>query len=126
MHSNVSKLRQTLARQLERAGYEVVQARDGQEALAQLEQQQPADLILCDVEMPRMNGFEFLNQRRKVSHLAGIPVVMLTSRSGQKHRRLAMQLGANAYLTKPCLEYELLNQVEALLPSRQRQKVADY
>ncbi|MEN9230075.1 MAG: hybrid sensor histidine kinase/response regulator [Thermostichus sp. DG02_5_bins_236] len=111
-------MRQTLARQLERAGYEVAQARDGQEAIAQLEHQQPADLILCDVEMPRMNGFEFLNQRRKVSHLAGIPVVMLTSRSGQKHRRLAMQLGANAYLTKPCLEYELLTQVEALLPSR--------
>lgn len=119
-------MRQTLARQLERAGYEVAQARDGQEAIAQLEHQQPADLILCDVEMPRMNGFEFLNQRRKVSHLAGIPVVMLTSRSGQKHRRLAMQLGANAYLTKPCLEYELLTQVEALLASRERQKVADY
>ncbi len=111
-------MRQTLARQLERAGYEVAQARDGQEALTHLQLQQPADLILCDVEMPRMNGFEFLNQRRKAPHLAGIPVVMLTSRSGQKHRRLAMQLGADAYLTKPCLEYELLTQVEALLLSR--------
>ncbi|MEN9221935.1 MAG: hybrid sensor histidine kinase/response regulator [Thermostichus sp. BF3_bins_97] len=111
-------MRQTLARQLERAGYEVAQARDGQEALTHLEHQQPVSLILCDVEMPRMNGFEFLNQRRKAPHLAGIPVVMLTSRSGQKHRRLAMQLGADAYLTKPCLEYELLAQVEALLPGR--------
>ncbi|MDX2270439.1 MAG: hybrid sensor histidine kinase/response regulator [Cyanobacteriota bacterium] len=112
-------MRQTLARQLERAGYRVSQAKDGQEALTQLASQPDVDLIFCDVEMPRMNGFELLAHRRKTPELADTPVVMLTSRSGQKHRRLAMQLGADAYLTKPCLEYELLAALNELLPKSQ-------
>ncbi|GAB4213874.1 MAG: hypothetical protein OHK0012_10830 [Synechococcales cyanobacterium] len=108
-------MRQTLARQLEQAGYEISQAKDGHEALAILSQPRPVNLVLCDVEMPRMNGFELLTQRRKTPELASIPVVMLTSRSGQKHRQLALRLGATAYLTKPCLEYELLSVLASIL-----------
>ena len=63
---------------------------------------------MCDIEMPQMNGFEFLSIRRHEANLAKIPVVMLTSRTADKHRRLAIQLGATAYLTKPYQDRELL------------------
>jgi chemotaxis family two-component system sensor histidine kinase/response regulator PixL len=111
-------MRRVLVQQLERADFEVMQAKDGQEAWEQLEQMPPVDLILCDVEMPRMNGFELLHQRRQNPAFQGIPVVMLTSRSGQKHRQLATLLGANAYLTKPCLQYELLATVNKVLSEK--------
>ncbi len=108
-------LRRTLALSLERAGYRVLQARDGQEALEQLEQSQSVELVICDVEMPNMNGFEFLTQRRENPLFAAIPVVMLTSRGNDKHRWLAMKLGAKDYFTKPYLEQELLAAIEQLL-----------
>jgi chemotaxis family two-component system sensor histidine kinase/response regulator PixL len=104
-------LRRTLALSLERAGYRVLQARDGQEALEQLEQSQSIQLIICDVEMPNMNGFEFLTKRRETPQFAQIPTLMLTSRGNDKHRRLAMRLGAIDYFTKPYLEQELLEAV---------------
>lgn len=104
-------LRRTLALSLERAGYRVLQARDGQEALEQLEQSPSTELIICDVEMPNMNGFEFLTKRREMPQFAQIPTLMLTSRGNEKHRRLAMQLGAIDYFTKPYLEQEMLEAV---------------
>ena len=107
-------LRRTLALSLERAGYQVLQAPDGQEAIAQLKQSS-VDLVICDVEMPNMNGFEFLGARRQEPELAHIPVVMLTSRSNDKHRWLAMQLGATDYFTKPYLEREFLKAVKDIL-----------
>jgi chemotaxis family two-component system sensor histidine kinase/response regulator PixL len=103
--------RRMLALSLERAGYRVLQARDGQEALEQLQQSHSIQLIVCDIEMPNMNGFEFLTQRRKKSELTKIPTVMLTSRSNDKHRQLAMQLGATDYFTKPYLEQEFLTAI---------------
>lgn len=103
--------RRMLATSLGRAGYRVLQARDGQEALEQLQQSQSVQLIVCDIEMPNMNGFEFLTQRRQNPDFAQIPTVMLTSRSNDKHRWLAMQLGATAYFTKPYLEQEFLNAI---------------
>lgn len=103
--------RRMLAISLERAGYRVLQARDGQEALEQLQQSQSVQLIVCDIEMPNMNGFEFLTQRRQEPEFAKIPTVMLTSRSNDKHRWLAMQLGAVAYFTKPYLEQEFLSAI---------------
>jgi two-component system, chemotaxis family, sensor histidine kinase and response regulator PixL len=109
-------LRRTLALSLERAGYQVWQARDGQEAISQLQEHPSIQLIICDIEMPNMNGFEFLSYRRQDPHLATLPIVMLTSRSNDKHRWLAMQLGATTYLTKPYLEPELLATLEALIP----------
>lgn len=110
-------LRRTLALTLQKAGYPVLQARDGQEALEQLQQQQGVGLVICDVEMPNMNGFEFLSQRRRISSLAQIPVFMLTSRSNQKHRQLAQTLGAASYFTKPYLEQELLQALAQLFQS---------
>jgi chemotaxis family two-component system sensor histidine kinase/response regulator PixL len=108
-------LRRTLALFLEREGFRVLQAQDGQEAIEQLHQHPAVKLIVCDIEMPKMNGFEFLSYRRKNSQITTIPIVILTSRSNEKHRRLAMQLGATAYFTKPYLEQELLTVVKTLL-----------
>ena len=71
-------------------------------------------LVICDIEMPNMNGFEFLTQRRQDPELAQIPTVMLTSRSNDKHRWLAMQLGAVDYFTKPYLEQEFLTAIAPL------------
>ena len=103
--------RRTLALSLERAGYRVLQARDGQEGVEQLEQNPDVKLIVCDVEMPNMNGFEFLTHRRQDAAIAAIPTVMLTSRSNDKHRWLAQQLGATDYFTKPYLEQEFLGAI---------------
>ena len=107
-------LRRTLALSLERAGYRVLQAPDGREAIAQLKQS-AVELVICDVEMPNMNGFEFLGARRQEAELSQIPVVMLTSRSNDKHRWLAMQLGATDYFTKPYLEREFLKVIKDIL-----------
>ena len=108
-------LRRTLALTLQKAGYRVLQARDGREALDQLQQGSHIKLVICDIEMPTMNGFEFLSQRRREPQLTQIPVAMLTSRSNTKHRQLAMQLGANAYFTKPYIEQEFLEAVRNML-----------
>jgi chemotaxis family two-component system sensor histidine kinase/response regulator PixL len=108
-------LRRTMAMFLEREGFRVLQARNGQEAIDQLQSGTAVRLIICDIEMPNMNGFEFLSYRRQDVNLLNIPVVMLTSRSNDKHRWLAMQLGATAYFTKPYLEQEFLNALKQLL-----------
>lgn len=108
-------LRRTLALTLQKNDYRVLQARDGLEALDHLEKQSDVKLVICDVEMPNMNGFEFLSQRRRKPEFLEIPVVMLTSRSSDKHRRLATQLGANAYLSKPYIEHELLATLNQML-----------
>ncbi|MDP8963212.1 MAG: hybrid sensor histidine kinase/response regulator [Cyanobacteriota bacterium] len=101
-------VRQTLVLTLQKAGYQVLQAKDGYEAIEQLQHQTDIQLVICDIEMPRMNGFEFLKHRQQDRVLADIPVVMLTSRSASKHRLIASELGATGYLTKPYIEHELL------------------
>lgn len=108
-------LRQTLALTLERAGFRVLQARDGREAIEQLQQSASVQLVVCDIEMPNMNGFEFLSQRRQDPQLSRVPVAMLTSRSSQKHRWLAMQLGASGYFTKPYLEQEFVGSLKDII-----------
>ncbi len=113
-----STLRRMLALTLEKSGYRVVQARDGQEALSHLQPGTSVQLVICDIEMPNMNGFEFLSQRRQQPHLTNIPVVMLTSRSNDKHRRLAMHLGATSYFSKPYIEQGLLSALKELLQSQ--------
>jgi len=107
-------VRQTLALTLEKANYQVVQAKDGYEALEKLQQATDIQLVICDIEMPRMNGFEFLKHRQQNPALTDIPVVILTSRSGEKHRLIATELGANTYITKPYLEQELLTKVKGI------------
>ncbi|NJM57329.1 MAG: response regulator [Synechococcales cyanobacterium RU_4_20] len=107
--------RRTLERSLQTAGYEIIQAEDGLDALVSLKQDGEVALIVCDLEMPRMNGFEFISQTRTLPGICDIPIVILTSRSGSKYRQLALELGAAAFLSKPYTDYELLNTVGELL-----------
>ena len=108
-------MRRTLTLTLQKVGYRVLQARDGWEAIELLQQNTSVELIVSDLEMPNLNGFEFLNQLRQTSEFSKIPVVMLTSRSNDKHRQLAMQLGANAYLSKPYIEQEFLSVLKTIM-----------
>jgi chemotaxis family two-component system sensor histidine kinase/response regulator PixL len=112
-------LRRTMALSLEKQGYFVIQGKDGRDALDKLQQNSQVDLIVCDIEMPNMNGFEFLGMRRRDSQLEKIPVIMLTSRSGDKHRNLAMQLGANGYFTKPYIEQDFLAELKRMLQTKE-------
>ncbi len=108
--------RQTLTQDLTKANYKVLQAGNGQEALAKLNQHsEDIQLVICDVEMPYMNGFEFLSYWREDARFSEIPVIMLTTRSGQKHRRLALALGAKVYFTKPYSNQELLETVAQII-----------
>lgn len=99
-------VRKVVAQMLRKAGHQVVTAADGQEALELLEQQ-PFQAVVTDLEMPRMSGFELLEEVRRRPSLAHLPIAVLTTRASAKHRDLATQLGANAYLTKPANEVEL-------------------
>jgi two-component system, chemotaxis family, sensor histidine kinase and response regulator PixL len=108
-------LRQALKLALESGGYDVIQAKDGLDAIEQLKKHPNIQLITCDVEMPRMNGFEFLMQYRQEPGLPDVPILMLTSRTNEKHKQLAMQLGAAAYLTKPFDEEGLLEVVDQFI-----------
>lgn len=107
-------LRQTLSLTLQKSGYQVLQAQNGVEALEQLQLHPEIAVIISDLEMPKMNGFELLSHIRQNPDFAKKPVVVLTSRSAEKHRQLAYELGANSYLTKPYLEHEFLATVESL------------
>lgn len=106
-------MRKTLTLTLKKVGYRVLQARDGKEALELLLQNPTVDLIVSDLEMPRLNGFEFLNELRKNPLPSTIPVVMLTTRINDKHRQLALHLGASAYMSKPYIEQEFLDVLRA-------------
>jgi chemotaxis family two-component system sensor histidine kinase/response regulator PixL len=117
--------RQALVLTLEKAGYRVLQARDGWEAVEQLRHGSiSVQLIISDVEMPNMNGFEFLEYCRQDPQLATIPVAMLTTRGNSKHRNLAMHLGASAYFTKPYIELELLSALSNIVGQNRPQKNA--
>ncbi|HEY9811258.1 MAG TPA: hybrid sensor histidine kinase/response regulator [Halomicronema sp.] len=108
-------IRQLLALTLSRSGYRIIQAKDGQEALDLLHGNPQCRLVIADIEMPRMDGFELLRQMKSDPSLASIPVAMLTSRSGSKHRQLAFELGACYYFTKPYSEGQLLEVVGNIL-----------
>ena len=109
--------RQSLVMTLTKSNYEVVEASNGVEALQQLVANKDISLIICDVEMPKMNGFEFLSKRRKNSNLLQIPVIMVTTRSSDKHQKLAFSLGANEYHTKPYSDSILLDTISQLIKS---------
>ena len=108
-------LRQTLSKALRKAGFRIRQAEDGLDALTQLQQHSPSDLIVCDIEMPRLDGYQFLHRLRQYPALAQIPVICLTSRHSQKHRQLALKLGAADYFTKPYNADELIASIHRLL-----------
>ena len=106
--------RRSLAEFVKDIGYDVLMARDGIEALEVIEGQKP-DIILVDLEMPRMNGLELTSHIRSKTETKDIPVIMITSRSTEKHREMADSAGVNAYLTKPFSEDELLENIQNLL-----------
>ena len=108
-------VRELLSMTFSKAGYRVEQARDGQEAWEKLRSGLPADLLFCDIEMPKMNGLELLSRMQKEEELAAIPVSLLTSRGAEKHRKMAADLGASGYFTKPYTEKDLLDGAERLL-----------
>jgi chemosensory pili system protein ChpA (sensor histidine kinase/response regulator) len=107
-------MRKVTSRVLENHALEVMTAQDGVDAVEKLHERIP-DLMLLDIEMPRMDGYQLLEHVRADARLRHIPVVMVTSRAGQKHRKKARSAGANAYLTKPYQELELVEQVGELL-----------
>jgi len=108
-------VREMLSMTFSNKGYRVEQARDGQEAWEKLRDGLPCDLMFCDIEMPRMDGLELLSKVRRDATLKGLPIAMLTSRGAERHRQMAIQLGANAYFTKPYLEETLLDAARRLL-----------
>ena len=107
-------VRRVTQRLLEREGYRVALAKDGVDALAQLPQVRP-DLMLVDIEMPRMDGFDLVRHVRADAATAALPIMMITSRTADKHRNVALGLGVNAYFGKPFQEPVLLGAIAGLL-----------
>lgn len=107
-------VRKVTSRFLEREGFQVMTAKDGIEALQVLQDTIP-DLMLLDIEMPRMDGFEVAKNIRTSSRLSHLPIIMITSRTGDKHRERALSLGVNRYLGKPYQEDLLLQTISELL-----------
>lgn len=107
-------VRKVTGRVLERNGMKVITAKDGVDAVAQLQEQLP-DVMLLDIEMPRMDGYELARHMRNTDELKSIPIIMITSRTGDKHRQLAMELGVRRYLGKPYQEAELLDNIYSVL-----------
>ncbi|KQN44513.1 histidine kinase [Pseudomonas sp. Leaf48] len=103
-------VRKVTSRLLERHGMSVLTAKDGVDAMLLLEEHTP-DLMLLDIEMPRMDGFEVATQVRNDERLQHLPIIMITSRTGQKHRDRAMAIGVNDYLGKPYQESVLLESI---------------
>jgi chemosensory pili system protein ChpA (sensor histidine kinase/response regulator) len=113
-------VRRVTQRLLERNGMRVITANDGLEALSLLQEHVP-DVILLDIEMPRMDGYEVAAHVRNDPRLADVPIIMVTSRVGEKHRARAIELGVDDYLGKPYQESQLLDAVEALVLARRAQ-----
>jgi chemosensory pili system protein ChpA (sensor histidine kinase/response regulator) len=107
-------VRKITSRLLTREGFEVITAKDGLDALQVLSERAP-DAILLDIEMPRMDGFEFTKTMKSDARTAHIPIIMITSRTAEKHRNHARELGVEVYLGKPFQEEELLRHLREML-----------
>jgi chemosensory pili system protein ChpA (sensor histidine kinase/response regulator) len=107
-------VRKVTSRMLLREGFDVVTAKDGVDALQVLGEQTP-DVILLDIEMPRMDGFEFTKMMKGDPDNAHIPIIMITSRTADKHRNRAAELGVDLYLGKPYQEDDLLRNLRDML-----------
>jgi chemosensory pili system protein ChpA (sensor histidine kinase/response regulator) len=103
-------VRKITSRLLEREGYRVLLAKDGVDALEQMKDSLPA-VLLVDIEMPRMDGFDLTRTVRGDARMQGIPIIMISSRTAEKHRSHAAELGVNAFLGKPYQESELLQHI---------------
>ena len=107
-------MRKVLSRTLEREGYRVITAKDGMDAIQVLQENMP-DIMLTDIEMPRMDGFELVRNVRDDEKTKTLPIVIISSRTAEKHRNLAKEIGVNAFLGKPVQDDELITQVSILL-----------
>ena len=107
-------VRKVTSRLLERQGMNVMVAKDGVEAVALLQERRP-DVVLLDIEMPRMDGFEVARQVRHDKRLQDLPIIMISSRTGEKHTERAKELGVNHFLGKPFQENELLETIDELV-----------
>jgi chemosensory pili system protein ChpA (sensor histidine kinase/response regulator) len=107
-------MRRVTQRLLERRGAKVYTARDGLDAITVL-QEHTVDVILLDIEMPRMDGYQFATHVRNDPKLKHLPIIMITSRSGEKHRAKAIEIGVNDYLSKPYQESQLVAAIGALV-----------
>ena len=110
-------VRRVTQRLLERNGMRVMTARDGMDAVAVLAENVP-DVILLDIEMPRMDGYEVAAHVRNDPRLRDVPIIMITSRVGEKHRARAIELGVDDYLGKPYQESQLLDAIAPLVAQR--------
>lgn len=110
-------VRRVMERFLERNGMRVVTAKDGLDGISVLRDNRP-DIILLDIEMPRMDGYEFATHVRNDPRVSDVPIVMITSRVGDKHRARAIEIGVNDYLGKPYQESQLLEAISRLLEER--------
>jgi chemosensory pili system protein ChpA (sensor histidine kinase/response regulator) len=110
-------VRRVMERFLQRNGMRVVTAKDGLDAISALSEHKP-DIILLDIEMPRMDGYEFATHVRNDERVPDVPIVMITSRVGDKHRARAIEIGVNDYLGKPYQDSQLLDAIQRLLAER--------
>ncbi|MEL6494057.1 MAG: hybrid sensor histidine kinase/response regulator [Cyanobacteria bacterium J06623_7] len=108
-------VRRYLSLTLEKAGYRVEQAKDGRNAVDKLLGGLRPQGVICDVEMPRLDGYGVLEEIKQRSEFEHLPIAMLTSRSNDKHRKLAFNLGASAYFSKPYNEQELLDKLAEII-----------
>jgi chemosensory pili system protein ChpA (sensor histidine kinase/response regulator) len=106
-------VRKVTQRLLKRYDYEVITAKDGVDAVAQLHETVP-DVMLLDVEMPRMDGYELATHMRDDENFKNVPIIMITSRTGEKHRERAMKIGVNEYMGKPFQEHDLIANIKKL------------
>ncbi len=110
-------MRRVTERFLQRQGMRVLTAKDGLDAISVLQDIKP-DVILLDIEMPRMDGYEFASHVRNDERYADVPIIMITSRVGDKHRARAIELGVNDYLGKPYQDAQLLEAIQRQLEDR--------
>jgi CheY-like chemotaxis protein len=110
-------IRNLIAMMLRQCGYQVSGAADGLEALAQIEKD-PPDLIITDVNMPRMDGFKLIARLRAQPHFAELPIIVLSTESGSHDRQAGLKAGADLYLTKPVDPGQLTQHVARLLDEK--------
>ena len=118
-------VRKVTTRLLERNNMRAVTAKDGVDAIAQLDEVMP-DVMLLDIEMPRMDGYELATHIRNTATLKHIPIIMITSRSGEKHRQRALEIGVEVYMSKPYQETEMLKNIHELLALQQEARAVEY
>jgi chemosensory pili system protein ChpA (sensor histidine kinase/response regulator) len=117
-------VRRVTQRLLERNGMRVLTARDGMDAVVVMEEHVP-DVVLLDIEMPRMDGYEVAAHMRGDARLKAVPIIMITSRVGEKHRARALELGVDEYLGKPYQESQLLEAIAPLVANAEHSSAAD-